>query len=920
MVRTWAEKEMRNLVRMHTNGVNVPEPVLLRSHVLVMDFIGKDGWPAPLLKDAEISQSKSREVYREVIVLMWKMYNNCKLVHADLSEFNMLYQDGNVYIIDVSQSVEHDHPHALDFLRKDCTNITEFFRKKEVATMNIKQLFDFITDPHIDELNLEEHLDRLSEQAGERLQEEITSKEQVDEEVFKNAYIPKRLTEVVDAERDITLAKSNGVDNLVYKTITGLKIDSIETKKITDEPENSSDEDDGSNTDSDCSSENEGSRFVNCARPKHETTEEKKERKKAIKEQQAEKRKFEDVYKSSKLQNWQIPKWYPERPCTRKGKTRIIANDRGHLLPDIPRTRKNMWGEFTHTWDLPKKITRKLANELSAPKPEKLAKWNKHCSRHELARSAKNKENLPINDKIISVENELIKDEKQPDEEEHKEIEVLKQNEEMDILKDASLGHNRDIAAKYTPGDVTDPKDRDPSHLDLKAGIFDEHAEEYPAKGYPKYRNDFSAPLPKKMPDLKTQVDDLIKKHQEMSECSCPVIKKKTTPLPSPYLAAAKNFILARKLHTENLEHVPLPDTITDAMYRKRQMMGDSEPGLMLKDGNFATGVGWKGYPGYGATRCTKLKVYRPKTCSSAEEAEKVKDDRPNSVSSFDKKWRFIRQTKVTPIELAICWDLTPVDPTDEPKRTKHIDGSNGSQAPAVFSLVHTPKGDLDDEAAAKTFIPLFDKVNAADVEHKCHRKDCKTAWEAENRVVTSSHKSNSSNNSNNNFKRSKSAYNLNHHSHHSSEGKTSSTSSAKKTHKSSPNLTNPSSSYKYCSKECLNKSPSKRLCVACELKNVKLKERPKSEFKMAFKAGVPNNNKSVSLNNELNPNRLKIPKQRDPYSNTKYHIETLAPPFSFQSGKRHEYPNHWRLASIYQHSYKPLHLRKRPMIECVFK
>lgn len=179
MVRTWAEKEMRNLVRMYTNGVNVPEPILLRSHVLVMDFIGKDGWPAPLLKDAEISQSKSREVYREVIVLMWKMYNKCKLVHADLSEFNMLYQNGNVYIIDVSQSVEHDHPHALDFLRKDCTNVTEYFRKKEVATLSIKQLFDFITDPNIDELNLEEHLDRLSEQAGERLQDEITSGEQV---------------------------------------------------------------------------------------------------------------------------------------------------------------------------------------------------------------------------------------------------------------------------------------------------------------------------------------------------------------------------------------------------------------------------------------------------------------------------------------------------------------------------------------------------------------------------------------------------------------------------------------------------------------------------------------------------------------------------------------------------------------------
>lgn len=28
------------------------------------------------------------------------------------------------------QSVEHDHPHALDFLRMDCRNVNDFFRRK----------------------------------------------------------------------------------------------------------------------------------------------------------------------------------------------------------------------------------------------------------------------------------------------------------------------------------------------------------------------------------------------------------------------------------------------------------------------------------------------------------------------------------------------------------------------------------------------------------------------------------------------------------------------------------------------------------------------------------------------------------------------------------------------------------------------
>ena len=54
----------------------------------------------------------------------------CRLVHADFSEYNLLYFKEEVYVIDVSQSVEHDHPMALEFLRRDCSNINEFFKKK----------------------------------------------------------------------------------------------------------------------------------------------------------------------------------------------------------------------------------------------------------------------------------------------------------------------------------------------------------------------------------------------------------------------------------------------------------------------------------------------------------------------------------------------------------------------------------------------------------------------------------------------------------------------------------------------------------------------------------------------------------------------------------------------------------------------
>ena len=58
------------------------------------------------------------------------MYHECNLVHGDLSEYNLLWHDGRAVIIDVSQSVEQAHPLANDFLKKDATNITEFFAKK----------------------------------------------------------------------------------------------------------------------------------------------------------------------------------------------------------------------------------------------------------------------------------------------------------------------------------------------------------------------------------------------------------------------------------------------------------------------------------------------------------------------------------------------------------------------------------------------------------------------------------------------------------------------------------------------------------------------------------------------------------------------------------------------------------------------
>src|SRR5580692_2451012 len=68
-----------------------------------------------------------------------------RLVEGDLSEYNVLYHNDKLYIIDVSQSVEHDHPRSFEFLRMDIKNVSDFFRRKGVQTLAEKTVFEFIT-------------------------------------------------------------------------------------------------------------------------------------------------------------------------------------------------------------------------------------------------------------------------------------------------------------------------------------------------------------------------------------------------------------------------------------------------------------------------------------------------------------------------------------------------------------------------------------------------------------------------------------------------------------------------------------------------------------------------------------------------------------------------------------------------------
>ncbi len=275
MVQLWAEKEMRNLKRLQACGIPCPEPLLLKLQVLVMTFIGdEEGWPAPRLKDAIFGEEESLVLYYECIRLLRRLYQECRLVHADFSEYNLLYHNGHIVVIDVSQAVEVEHPHALEFLRLDCMNILKFFRARGIRTLTLQQLFDFIIQKDLPSEQVEDFLTNAHASNEAEIEEAESESQQVDaftlkyraaqgeafkrneEEIFKNSFIPRTLDEVYDAERDVQLVQKGRADELIYQRFAQLNVTSNGT--VVEESSEESDAESCSESGSDDMSDSEG--------------------------------------------------------------------------------------------------------------------------------------------------------------------------------------------------------------------------------------------------------------------------------------------------------------------------------------------------------------------------------------------------------------------------------------------------------------------------------------------------------------------------------------------------------------------------------------------------------------------------------------------------------------------------------------
>lgn len=143
VVLTWCRKEYGNLEIARSAGINAPRPYMFNGSILAMEFIGSgEGVPAPVLKYTSVDHPE--RVLDSVVGQVRKLYAS-GLVHADLSEYNILIKGGDPYMIDFGQAVVLRHPNAMAFLRRDIGNILRYFSKRYGIERDFGQVFGYVT-------------------------------------------------------------------------------------------------------------------------------------------------------------------------------------------------------------------------------------------------------------------------------------------------------------------------------------------------------------------------------------------------------------------------------------------------------------------------------------------------------------------------------------------------------------------------------------------------------------------------------------------------------------------------------------------------------------------------------------------------------------------------------------------------------
>jgi RIO kinase 2 len=138
--RLAAEREFHALKLVYAQGVAVPEPLSQNRHAIAMGMI--EG--AELAKWRELPAPE--KVLKQILRNVKKAYVKAHVIHADLSEYNILLKpDMHVLIIDWPQYVTAGHPNARELLMRDVKNVLKYFSRRCGLKVENGEVFAYVS-------------------------------------------------------------------------------------------------------------------------------------------------------------------------------------------------------------------------------------------------------------------------------------------------------------------------------------------------------------------------------------------------------------------------------------------------------------------------------------------------------------------------------------------------------------------------------------------------------------------------------------------------------------------------------------------------------------------------------------------------------------------------------------------------------
>ena len=136
----WPYVEKSTLDRAWRAGASVPYAVELTEDGVLMEYIGNHDGAAPRLAGAGLSHEQARGA-RDQLLDSLRALSSERIVHCDLSAYNMLWWRERLVIIDFPQAVDaFSNPQAPDLLHRDLRIVHEWFERQR-AGFDVEQVF-----------------------------------------------------------------------------------------------------------------------------------------------------------------------------------------------------------------------------------------------------------------------------------------------------------------------------------------------------------------------------------------------------------------------------------------------------------------------------------------------------------------------------------------------------------------------------------------------------------------------------------------------------------------------------------------------------------------------------------------------------------------------------------------------------------